>query len=245
MERAPVPEDINQHREVIAPPSAPLNARIALYVGFGSGEYGIDNVRANLIHSAGITPSAITAEDIETNGLTDYSVVIFPGGMGKDEGDALGKINRERVLAYVENGGRYLGICAGAYLALSGRDWSLGLINGMTVEGEWHRGHGYPDVEISKEGEEVFGKIDGTFKCRYANGPIFEPLELAHLPPYIPLAYFRSEVSEQGNLSGMNGSPAAAWAPYGKGKACIISSHPENTPGLEYFVPRVLEWLMK
>lgn len=55
---------------------------------------------------------------VEDNFFDDVDIVIFPGGEGSsDSYDYLMKENYDHIIKYVNNGGKYLGICMGAYWA--------------------------------------------------------------------------------------------------------------------------------
>lgn len=56
--------------------------------------------------------------EVEDNFFEDVDMVVFPGGFGdSDSYDSILKHNRKEVIKYVKRGGKYLGICMGAYWA--------------------------------------------------------------------------------------------------------------------------------
>ena len=60
----------------------------------------------------------ITKHEIEDDFFDDVSAVCIPGGLGdSDSFDYLMKFHGERIVNYVNQGGKYLGICMGAYWA--------------------------------------------------------------------------------------------------------------------------------
>ncbi len=64
-------------------------------------------------------------------------------------------------------------------------------------------------MELTPDGRGLLGDAQGVFKVRYNNGPVFKPGDKPELPAYIPLAFFRSEVAENGTPAGvMVNSPA-------------------------------------
>lgn len=238
-----IPLDINQYKTII---SAPKNAKplsIAIYKGEGAGEAGIENVKQNIVSTTNAQITELIPESFD-NDLSQFNVILFSGGGASKQGNALGEKGRENIRTYIHNGGNYLGICAGAYLATSGFDWSLKILNAETIsKDEWKRGKAFLDIEITEEGKAIFGEVDEIFKCRYNNGPLLKPANINDLPAYTIAAYFKSEISDNGATPGvMINTPAAVFAEYGKGKVFVVSPHPENTPGLENFIPKVLEW---
>jgi len=59
-----------------------------------------------------------TKHELEDNFFDDVDMVVFPGGIGDvDSWDIICKLHESRIRDFVANGGRYLGICMGAYWA--------------------------------------------------------------------------------------------------------------------------------
>lgn len=59
-----------------------------------------------------------TKHEIEDNFFKDVAMVVFPGGVGdSDSYDYLLINHRRTIINYVSRGGKYLGICMGAYWA--------------------------------------------------------------------------------------------------------------------------------
>ena len=145
---------------------------------------------------------------------------------------------------FVDAGGGYLGICAGAYLALSGSEKWLGLVDGKTKSPKWQRGVGDVWVEVTPLGAEIVGRPARELSVRYANGPIFRPAYRDDLPDFEPLALFRSELAKNGSPPGiMVDSPAMVRGRYGRGRVVISSPHPEQTAGWEPTVLQMVRWI--
>ena len=95
----------------------------------------------------------IKADAIRAGCLDEYDVLIQPGGSGSRQGKTLGEEGREKIRAFVRNGGGYLGICAGAYLATRDYSWSLHILDARVVDKEhWARGTGDVDIALTAEG---------------------------------------------------------------------------------------------
>lgn len=59
-----------------------------------------------------------TRQPVEYNFFDDVDCVCFPGGVGDAQKfDFLLRHNKQRIVEYVQEGGKYLGICMGAYWA--------------------------------------------------------------------------------------------------------------------------------
>jgi glutamine amidotransferase-like uncharacterized protein len=239
-----IPPDVNGFKTIVTAPENARPIRIAIYDGTGSGDSGIVNVedRAHQIPGAKVTrlaPAEVGSADLAAL----YDVIVFSGGSGSKQGNAIGPVGRDNVREFVRKGGGYVGVCAGAYLACSNFEWSLGILNARTVSGKWRRGRGFLDLRLSDDGKTLFGPVDNTFKIRYNNGPIIKPAGREDIPNYTTVATFLTEVAENDTPVGIQiGSPAQAISTFGKGRVFISSPHPENTPGLENMIPRALLW---
>lgn len=243
-----IPSDINQNKIIIPQIDKLQQISVAVYCGPGVTKSGFENIKNNLYSVAGLKLIEFTSQDIVQKDLSTIDVIIFPGGKAKEQTEALGDVGKEKIRKFVSSGGGYFGICAGLYTSTSGFDWSLGILNAKSKvsKDEWKRGSGFVDIEITEYGKSILGDVNQIFKCRYNNGPLIGPGHDVVLPDFTTIAYFRSEISENGTPEGiMIDTPAAVSAPYGLGRVFVTSVHPENTPGLEYFIPRVLLWLTK
>lgn len=241
-----IPSDINQGKTIITPIENDRALSVGIYVGNGAGEEGVQNVKDNIRTVLNIETHELTPEALQNKDLSLFDVIIFSGGSGSKQAESLGEKGKQNIRKYIENGGKYFGICAGAYLATSGFDWTLHILNAETISTtEWKRGKGFVDIELTDEGRNIFGPVTEIFKCRYSSGPLLKVAHKENLLPFTTLGYFRSEVSENGVTEGvMIDTPAIVSATYGKGKVLVVSTHPENTPGLENFIPRALYWIV-
>lgn len=188
--------------------------------------------------------------------LSGFDLVLFPGGNARMQADSLGPIGRKKVQEFVRNGGSYLGICAGAFLASSTFEWGLSLVNSETPTGtcyvkglgyqKWlDRGGGDAGITISSEGRKIFGEsTDTSYQVRFGGGPVFQPGRRTYLPEYVPLAYYTSEVYQFDFQKGtMYGTPAILATPYGSGKVILISPHLESKPELGFALKKSIQAL--
>ena len=220
--------------------AAPI--RVALYDDAGSHGKGVPNVGKILADPAVFTVTIFKAADLP-GALQEKDVVIFTGGSGSKQGHAIGEAGRLEVQRFVREGGGYVGICAGAYLACSKFSWSLGLLDAQTVSSKWRRGVGPVQIELTPEGQKLAGLPAERHEVRYANGPILKPAGRTDLAPYTPLAFFRTELAENNSPVGvMVDSPAFVRGQFGQGRVFISSPHPEATPGLEPAIERATRW---
>jgi predicted deacylase len=228
--------------------------QVALYDAGGTGGQGAGNLVRILESGSAFTLHHVGPAEIRGGALDPFDVLIVPGGSGSKEAAAIGKDGCQAIREFVEAGGGYVGICAGAFLATAKYDWGLGLVNAKTFTGNreipgvgvksmWFRGTGNVKMELSDEGREVLGDLPGPVELRYANGPILSPAGKENLPEYVPLAFFRSEISKYEPQEGtMIDTPAIVASQYGRGRVVAVSPHPEATAGLESLVERAVSW---
>jgi putative intracellular protease/amidase len=229
---------------ILAEADAPI--RVALYDDNGAFGKGVPRISEILAQAGGFQVTIFKAADTAGGLLENKEVVIFTGGSGSKQGNALGDAGREAVKKFVEAGGGYLGICGGAYLACSKFPWALGLLDAQTVSPKWRRGAGQVQIEMTALGQQLTTLPATARDIRYDNGPILRPAGRTDLAPYEPLAIFRTEVAENGTPVGaMVNSPAMVRGRFGKGRVLISSPHPEQTPGMESAVEHAVRWLAR
>jgi len=238
-----IPPDANGMKTIIPPPSTTRKLRVGIYQGPGSPQGGVDNVTSVLKPFPQVTVEVLGGAQVAALDISAYDVLVFPGGSGSGQSKGIGEAGQKKVREFVKSGGGYVGICGGAYLACSNFSWGLGILNAGTVSNKWQRGQAMLDCEPTPAGQTWLGDVKAPFKVRYHNGPILKPATRTDIPPYDVLTIFKTEVAEHGSPAGIQvGSPAQVTAPFGKGRVFISSPHPENTPGLENFIPRAVFW---
>ncbi|MGE0789185.1 MAG: BPL-N domain-containing protein [Sandaracinaceae bacterium] len=221
----------------IAQPSAPL--RVAIYEAAGVAPSAIETARAAM-EADGMQVAIVTPEDVRGGALDRADAVLFTGGRGSVQGRLLGDDGRERVRRFVANGGGYVGICAGSYLAMQGEPefYKIAIVAAEQSTGDrWLRGIRPLPVRPSDGSPEV--------TLHYANGPLLAPTRVRGLTPFVTLATFAAEVhrSEYGTLPGeMLGAPAVAAARYRQGRLLLFSPNPTLDPGHPALFARGVRW---
>jgi len=221
--------------------------RVAMYDGAGVSGAGPGKIEAALSALGDMALRRVGAAEIQSGVLRDFDVLIVPGGSGSKQAAAMGDGGRAEVRKFVEGGGGYVGICGGCFLSTSHYKWSLGVINAKVLDTKhWARGKADLQIELTPLGKEILGNQAQTVTVKYHNGPILASGEASGpgaAGVFEPLAYFRTEVTPKGAEKGvMVNTPAMVAGRCGKGRVISISPHPEQTAGLEEFVPRAVRW---
>jgi putative intracellular protease/amidase len=187
----------------------------------------------------------VSADDVRAGVLDDYDVLVVSGGKATVQSKALGETGQDAVRAFVQSGGGYVGVCAGAYMAASEPTrYGLGLAPVRCVDTKhWRRGKDQlVDVQASPAFAELSGSSERGQKLYYANGPLLEPLE-GRDAEVRTLLTFRSDVHAKDAPAGvMPGKLAALTAEFGQGRVAAFSIHPELTRGHEGTMAKAVLW---
>ncbi len=217
---------------------------IGIYVGPGVGGFGPMSLRETFTGLPGeFTSRVIGPVEVQNNSITQFDVLIFPGGSGGKQAAAIGEKGRENVRNFVRDGGSYVGICAGCYLACENFSWSLKILDAKTKSSKWRRGKKVLELGFTDTGKEVMKVDRDAAPVLYQNGPVMEPAGSPDIPDFETLAIFNTEVALNKTPEGIQkGSPAILAGHYGKGRVVGISPHPEQTEGLNNLAPELIRW---
>ena len=229
-----------------ADPPPEKQIHVAVYADIGSEGF-VDGTLASLKERPNLGLETITVADIRGGSLERCDVLILPGGSGGGQGRALGEEGREAVRAFVREGGGYVGICAGAYLATCEYDWALRLLDATVVDDEhWARGVGRVELTSTARGRELLGLAASPIPVHYENGPLLGAAGAPDIADFESLATFRSEIAGNGAPGGvMPGTTAIAAGRFGAGRVLCFSPHPEKPPAPRDLLYKSVMWTAK
>jgi glutamine amidotransferase-like uncharacterized protein/predicted deacylase len=235
-------EAIEHGPERLLPERRGERLRIALFDDAGAAGKGPGRLEELLDERHGYALRRVSGADVRERALAQFDVAIFPGGTGSGQGGALGAAGREAVRAFVRDGGGYVGICAGAYLAANNYSWSLKILDADVIDrAHWKRGRGPVELEWEARTRADL-KAPIRAEVLYVNGPLYAPAGDEALPDFEVLAWFRGEIRENDAPVGvMRDSPAMVRGRYGRGTVICSSPHPEQTEGLDELVRRLVD----
>ncbi len=203
------------------------NITIAIYNGPGVIE-DADIILTHFSEWAGIEYIVIDDDDIKKNVLLEVDVVIMPGGDGIPYEEGLGSLGRSKIVAFVENGGGYIGICQGAYIACEYNVWMGNVGSPESNLGIFPAIAWGPILEIAEYPEPGWGMaaidiVNTTHPITdlapermtmYYQGGCF--MELTNTTSVSILAVYNA-----------TGKIAIATCEYGQGRVFITGPHPE------------------
>ena len=234
-------------KQVLPAAAQQSSLKVAVFKDIGVGPC-FNNLVAVLRRQPDIQMTILAGDDVREGALKRFDIFIVPGGSGKKEAGSLEAFGETEIKRFVADGGCYMGICAGCYLASNATDY-LGLLPvGIRDRRHWQRGVATLPIEFTPAGKEVFGVERPMAKIVYHNGPVLDCRPIFENPQpaetLVPLAFFRDEiVAANGERGVMKDAPAMVLAKYGKGLVLGLSPHPELTPPLNRIIPHALHWL--
>lgn len=232
------------------PPGVDRSKILCLYDAEGTGFAGglrleriVDDTTLDFV----VLP--VCGEDIREGILDGTRGFIIPGGGAASIARALRPDGVKRVSKFVETGGAYIGVCAGAYFPTSGLS-SYAAMSHLKSSSPWQKGSAHLKVELTPKGEELLGSEFKSFTTRYNNGPVFP--DIGPPPPgaaqqaVVPLALFKEASVDRKNFKHeiMIDTPAILATEWGRGRLLTISPHPESHEELTAMVARCYGWAL-
>lgn len=190
--------------------SSKLDKKVCVYAGTGAvlaKDVEVALEKSDLVYEE------IDEASIKKGELKDYSVLIVPGGYTKRCVTSLGKRGFERIRDFVESGGGYIGICAGAYMAsktveVQGHPSGLNIID---VQNKRKAGRRIVSITIIEPEHPLVSGCKKELRIWYQNGPkILAGKDVEKIAVYD------------------KNSAAIVFGKKGKGKVILFSPHPEG-----------------
>ena len=236
-----------------APPGAeqaPL--RVAVFVDNGARNSGAYRWLELTARAKNVVATPVDGEAVRSGALDAADVFVVPGGSSVTESKSLGPEGRGKVKAFVENGGGYIGTCAGCCLLMESSKGHPDMLHMIPFKFGPSGGKAELSIAFNRRAKELAGIRKGTQLVRYSEGPV--PL------PSIPVAKADVEVVATYNADintksgearpSMAGQAAAIAGTYGKGRLFVLAVHPESDADDHYILKgafrfvtgRELEW---
>lgn len=219
----------------------------------------------------GYQPRFVTAEEIVYTGLKNYELLVMPGGDATQQFLDLGGKGIKNIRNFVKNGGGYIGICAGSYLAWNVamlpekylcppnlESLGIGKVNFLNVVDRTSSNEGWEEssyVETSEGSKVVFFPTElftryqinykgGNLSVIYAGGPLFENTG-GVFATYTGECKkpFLPPVDLRKKM--LIGSGSASRNRYGSGRVVLFSFHPELLKETCPLVDEGIRWISR
>ena len=175
----------------------------------------------------------LSPEDYVNGGLDSIDLIVQPGGGCTSQYKALGEKGAEALRRFVLNGGKYYGVCAGAFMALQQSLPNRPRIGLAPFKGDdpaHYRGQAPIKVKFTEDGQNALEGVGKTRTVVYAGGPALVPGKpVADSDIKILGSYAGRKISTTSGkpVEDMLGKGAFAGGRAGKGKVFISCPHPE------------------
>ncbi len=220
----------------------PVRVPIAVLEAPGVGADALSTALSAIEASRTLRAIVVTPRSVREGALAGARALLVTGGRGSRQGRALGEAGREAIRRFVHDGGGYVGICAGSYLAMqvpegsTEESYKAAFVAAAHATGDaWQRGIA-PLPIAAPDGTRV--------TLHYANGPLFRTIEVEGLPSVRVFARFEDEVfsARGGTEAGqMRGAPALVATSYGRGEVVLFSPNPTLEPAQPTLLVLALE----
>lgn len=169
-----LPHDITDQAKVPDYSSQDV-VRIGVYVDQGPGR-SVNHLLEVLATFPSLSIDLLNAEGIRGGILGDYDVLIQPGGSGGGQGRHLGAEGREQIRDYLSDGGGYIGICAGTYLASADYDWAFHVLDAKVIDRKhWARDQGDVEIGLTEAGQIALQLNQEKLTIHYGQGSLLAP----------------------------------------------------------------------
>ena len=191
----------------------------------------------------------LAPEDYISGGLDGLDLVIQPGGGCTKQYHALGEQGAEALKRFVLGGGKYYGVCAGAFLALqqSRENYPrLGLLPFKGDDPSHYRGLAPVKVTLTEAGLEAFSGSETNRMVYYAGGPVAVPGDPVEDSDVQVLGKYSGRIintDQPEPIEEMEGKAAFIGGRVGKGKVFVSCPHPEKDEDTEDLVRSAIRYL--
>lgn len=203
-----------------------------------------------ILESEGYNVDIIAKKEIKEGKLSDYEVLVFPGGVTPILYGIDPKL-KEEVRNFVSKGGGYIGTCGGALAASKTIEGDIklegiGLIDVVAEEHlEWGVRYLNSDASLSYYlHDHLVNKPHGsqTWKIAYRAGPALHKIEGTTQEIDI-IGTFAEDLDPDLKNNQVKGAGAIIAAKYGEGRVVVFSPHPEYEEDDHFFYLNAVEWV--
>lgn len=215
---------------------------VGVFNGNGASPVCVLETLEALKLDSGISPRAISAQEIMAGNLDHLDVLIFPGGSGSQQLNNLGDLGADKVRSFgKQKGNGLVGICAGGYILASTVNYpNLDIIPLTHIREHYDRGRGLISLSQNEAGDKLFPENKGFDEVflQYYDGPIYTITDTSSVEV---LATINTDIAtKKDDPSGITqGKPALLSYNYGQSKVLVSIGHPEATHGMRWMVPRM------
>ena len=229
----------------MGPANADSPLRVAVYVDKGARNIGAFRWLELTTRAKGVVATPIDGEAVRGGALDAADLLVMPGGSSVEEAKSLGAAGREKVKAFVKNGGGYVGTCAGCCLLMEPASHHPDMLNMIPFKFGPSGGKAEISISFNRRAEELAGIKKAAHKIRYSEGPVPLPSLPVKDAEVEVVATYNGDINTKGEAvrPSMAGQAAAIAGTYGKGRLFVLSVHPESDEDDHYILKGAFRFL--
>ena len=208
-----------------AAPAVEKKIKTGFYIDLGSRGNGVLELARLLSYTPQLELRLLTGEDLRKGALKEIELLVMPGGSSKLQMRSMAPEGVKALREFVQNGGSYVGICAGFHITLNRKERAALLPYTYIPEAVGAKGHVF--IDLSPEGGDILNVKSGRYRVVYSRGPVARE-GAWDKGSCQTLARYKSSVGPV-NRPGKSffNTPALICGTFGKGKVIATSFHPE------------------
>ncbi|MBR7104548.1 MAG: hypothetical protein IKC65_06370 [Lentisphaeria bacterium] len=212
-----------------AAPAVEKKIKTGFYIDLGSRGNGVLELARLLSYTPQLELRLLTGEDLRKGALKEIELLVMPGGSSKLQMRSMAPEGVKALREFVQNGGSYVGICAGFHITLNRKERAALLPYTYIPEAVGAKGHVF--IDLSPEGADILNVKSGRYRVVYSRGPVARE-GAWDKGSCQTLARYKSSVGPV-NRPGKSffNTPALICGTFGKGKVIATSFHPEYDAG--------------
>ena len=212
---------VDAHGQNLTPP-----LRVGVYVDDGARSNGWASWLRLLHSSPEVTPVLLDGAGVRGGELDHIDVFVMPGGNSLNEGNAMQASGRNKLKAWIANGGRYFGTCAGCSFMLQNN-----LLPILPYTRHARTPSGGADwlwINVTARGEQLTGIKAGLHPQRYHGGPLLVATNAVADTEVEVIGTWMQDYRSGNPSPSMVGYPSLLCGRHGKGKLFLTTGHPEH-----------------
>ena len=222
--------DATAGRAALCPPEAEKPLKVAVFVDNGARNMGVFRWLEITARMKNAEATPVDGEAVRAGALDKADVLVMPGGSSVTEAKSLGPDGREKVKAFIKNGGGYVGTCAGCCLLMESASHHPDMLH--LIPFKFGPSGGKADMSIAFNGraQALAGIRKGKASVRYSEGPVLLPSQPVADANVEVVATYDSDLNSMSEKERPSraGCAAAVAGTYGKGRLFVFAVHPEH-----------------
>ena len=216
--------------------AAPL--RVAVFADNGPRNIGAFRWLEIMARMKNVVATPVDGEAVRNGALDSADVLVMPGGSSVDEAKSLGPEGREKLKAFVRDGGGYVGTCAGCCLLMEPSKSHPDMLHMIPFKFGPSGGLAELSISFNRRAQELAGIRKHATKIRYSEGPVLLPSLPVKDADVEVVATYNGDINVKSDSErpSMAGQAAAIAGTYGKGRLFVLSVHPEYDTADHYIL---------